>query len=426
VSARAGIVVTGTEVLTGVITDRNGPWLGGQLSAMGVEVAQISVVGDHPEDIRKALGWLRDEGVDLIVTSGGLGPTEDDLTVAVVAEFQGLELELDDALGKRVGKILDGVSKRWKGIDPEALERSRIKQSTIPAGAAILEPVGTAPGVVVDPLSGDGPTVVVLPGPPRELQPMWEAAVESGVFSGAIAGRVQRERRIVRMYGLPESEVAATIIAARDSGISVDELEITTCLRSGEVEIDTRFEPELTGVYDAFAEVVRERHGKQVFSEDGSTTDEIVARLLLERNMTVAVAESFTGGLMAARLTDMPGSSDTFAGGVVAYTADAKVSMVGVDRAVIEEHGVVSVEVAEALARGAAERFGAQAGIGLTGEAGPESASGRPVGTVCIAVVVNGVVSSSENTLRGQRADVRERGPVNAMHALRRALQSSA
>ena len=425
-SARAGIVVTGTEVLTGVITDRNGPWLGGQLSAMGVEVAQISVVGDHPEDIRKALAWLRDEGVDLIVTTGGLGPTEDDLTVAVVAEFQGLTLEFDEALGERVGKILEGASRRWKGIDPEALERSRIKQATIPAGAAVLEPVGTAPGVVARPASGAGPAIVVLPGPPRELQPMWEAAVKSGVFSDAIAGRVERERRIVRMYGLPESEVAATIIAAREEGVAVDDLEITTCLRRGEVEIDTRFEPELSGVYDAFAEVVRRRHGDQVFSEDGSTTDEIVARLLRERGMKIAVAESFTGGLMASRLTDMPGSSETFAGGVVAYTVDAKVSMAGVDRALIDEHGVVSVKVAEALARGAAERFGAQAGIGLTGEAGPESASGRPVGTVCFAVIVDGVVTSGENMLRGQRQDVRERGPVNALHALRRALQSTA
>jgi nicotinamide-nucleotide amidase len=228
------------------------------------------------------------------------------------------------------------------------------------------------------------------------------------------------------MFGLPESEVAATIIAARSQGVVVDDLEITTCLRRGEVEIDTRFAPELAGVYDAFAELVRERHGAQVFSEDGSTTDEIVARLLTEQKKTVAVAESFTGGLMASRLTDMPGSSDTFAGGIVAYTEEAKVSAVGVDRAMIDEHGVVSVEVAEALARGAAERFGANAGIGLTGEAGPESASGRPVGTVCFAVVVDGVMSRAENTLPGRRADIRERGAVNALHMLRRALQSSA
>jgi nicotinamide-nucleotide amidase len=424
VSARAGIVVTGTEVLTGVINDRNGPWLGSQLAALGVEVAQISVVGDRPGEILKALRWLADDGVDLIVTSGGLGPTEDDLTIAVVAEFQGRELAFDEALGARVGEILKGSAKRWKGLDPKALERSRFKQATIPTGAAILEPVGTAPGVVVEPVSGDGPTVVVLPGPPRELQPMWQAALESGVFGEAIAGRVERERRIVRMYGLPESEVAATIIAARAEGIAVDDLEITTCLRRGEVEIDTRFEPELTDVYDRFAEVVRQRHGDQVFSEDGATTDEIVARLLKQQGLTIAVAESFTGGLMSSRLTDMPGSSDTFAGGVVAYTVDAKVAMVGVDRSVIDEHGVVSVEVAEALARGAAERFDADAGIGLTGEAGPESASGRPVGTICSAVVLNGVVWSDENILRGQRADVRERGPVNALHMLRRALQT--
>lgn len=425
-SARAGIVVTGTEVLTGVITDRNGPWLGGQLSALGVRPTQISVVGDDPQDIRKALVWLRDEGVDLIITTGGLGPTEDDLTLSVVAEFQGLEQIFDEGLGERVGEILKGASKRWRGIDPAALERSRVKQATIPEGAAVLEPIGTAPGVVVESASGSGPAVVVLPGPPRELQPMWEAALASGVLDRAIAGRVVRERRIVRMYGLPESEVAATIIAARAEGIAIDELEITTCLRRGEVEIDTRFEPELSGVYDAFAEVVHERHGDQVFSEDGSTIDEIVARLLLERKLHVAVAESFTGGLMAARLTDLAGSSEYFSGGVVAYSVEAKIAVAGVERAVIDEHGVVSVEVAQALARGAAERFGAEVGIGLTGEAGPESASGRPVGTVCFAVVIGDAMSSGEFTLRGERVDIRDRGSATPMHALRRALQTPA
>jgi nicotinamide-nucleotide amidase len=426
VSARAGIVVTGTEVLTGVITDRNGPWLGEQLAALGVEVGQITVVGDRPHEIRKALDWLRADGVDLIVTSGGLGPTEDDLTVSAVAEFQGRELVFDEALGERIGKILEGVSRRWPGIDAGAVEQSRIKQATIPQGATALDPVGTAPGVVVAPASGGGPVVVVLPGPPRELQPSWHQALSTDALRVAIAGRVERERRILRLVGLPESEIAETMRVARDDGVEIDNLEITTCLRRGEIEIDTRFELRLADTYEAFEALVQARHGDHVFSDDGATIDEIVAALLREQKLTLGVAESLTGGLMAARLSTAEGASEYLLGGVVAYAVEAKVAVVGVERDLIEQHGVVSTEVAEALARGSADRFGADVGIGLTGEAGPESASGRPVGTVCFAVVVAGVASAEELLLPGQRADVRDRATTAALHKLRRALQDRA
>lgn len=425
-SARAGIVVTGTEVLTGVIQDRNGPWLGAQLADLGVEVSQIITVGDRPDDIRKALHALRGDGVDLIVTSGGLGPTEDDLTVAVVAEFSGRELVLDEALGARVGAILDATSKRWKGIDAGAVEQSRIKQSTIPEGAVVLEPVGTAPGVIAEPASGGGPTVVVLPGPPGELQPMWRQAVQSGALNSAISGRLERERSVLRLFGLPESEIAETMRVARAQGIALDDLEITTCLRRGEIEIDTRFEPDDAATFSEFERVVADRHGDKLFSRDGSTVDSIVAELLLDREMTLAVAESLTGGLMTSRLAETEGASGYLLGGIVAYAVDAKIEVAGVDQELIERHGVVSVETATALASGAAERFGADVGIGLTGEAGPKSASGRPVGTVCLAVEVRGTASSSEVFLPGRRADVRERSTVVAMHTLRRALQHDA
>ncbi|HWI22048.1 MAG TPA: competence/damage-inducible protein A [Baekduia sp.] len=426
-SARAGIVITGTEVLTGVISDRNGPWLAAQLANLGVDVGHIEVVGDRPDDIARALSWLAEDGCDLIATSGGLGPTEDDLTVSVVADFHGRELVHDPELDERIGKILQSSTRRWLGLDADALARSRRKQAMMPAGATILEPIGTAPGFIVAPAHGPGPDIVVLPGPPRELQPMWERALAAGALDHAIAGRVERERHVVRLFGLPESEIAATLRVARDRGIDIDALEITTCLRRGELEVDTRFVPSRSQIYADLEELIRERHGERVFSLDGATVDDIVAGLLRSQELTVAVAESLTGGLMAARLSNGDGASDFLLGGVVAYTEEAKVAVAGVDEAVIESSGVVSLEVAAALAQGAISTFDADIGIGLTGEAGPKSASGRPVGTVCVSVIArDGREITHEVELSGDRGDIRDRTCATALHALRRVLQQPA
>ena len=421
-TTRAGIVVTGTEVLTGVINDRNGPWLGAQLQDLGVEVGHITVVGDRPADVRQALRWLADDGADLIITSGGLGPTEDDLTLAVVAEFQGRPLVLDEALEARIGKIMERVRDRWPDIDREAVRRSQTKQAMVPRDALVLEPVGTAPGVVVQPASGGGPLVVVLPGPPGELQPMWRDALRSGALDQALAGRVERERKVLRLFGLPESEIAQAMRDARAAGVDLDSLEITTCLRQGEVEIDTRYEAAVAAQYEAFEAVVRDQLGDKLFSE-GPTIDEVVATLLRDRGATVGIAESLTGGLLSSRLAEVPGASDYLLGGVVAYSVEAKTSVLGIDAALIERAGVVSVEVAEAMASGAIARLGADIGLGITGEAGPESASGRPVGTVCFAAVAgDGRIESAEVMLSGRRADIRQRASAAGLHALRRLL----
>ena len=424
-SARAGVVVTGTEVLTGIITDRNGPWLSERLRDLGVDHAHTAVVGDRPEDVRAALDFFEREGMDLIVTSGGLGPTEDDLTAAVVAEFSGREFVLDPGLERRIGAILAEITKRWPNLDPEAIARGNRKQAFVPAGAAVLEPVGTAPGFVVPPGDGrDGaPTVVVLPGPPGELQPMWRAAVEAEPFRAAIAGRTEYRRAMLRLFGIPESEIAETLRVARSSGVVLDRLEITTCLRRGEIEIATRYEPAQDGVYEAFAGVVRERHADTLFSEDGATIDDQVAALLREQGVTVAVAESCTGGLLAGRLTAVPGSSDYVLGGLVVYADSAKGELAGVDPALIARVGAVSEEVADALAEGAAERLGADVGIGITGIAGPGGGSeDKPVGTVCFSVRGLGRSLTRRIRLPGGRADVRDRSTTVAMHMLRRLL----
>jgi nicotinamide-nucleotide amidase len=420
---RAGILVTGTEVLTGIISDRNGPWLSEQLRAIGLDPAMIQIVGDRPEDLLAALEFMRDSGLSLVVTSGGLGPTADDLTAEIVGRFTGREMVLDPELEERIAKILEPMMKRWPGLDPDAIRASNRKQAVVPAGASVLEPVGTAPGLVVPFADGSAPTVVVLPGPPRELMPMWEAAVKTDAFRAAVADATTYLNGVLRLFGIPESEIANTLRAAEAAGLALEPLEITTCLRRGEIEIATRYEPPAAPDYEALVAFVSERHADTLFSLDGSTVDAQVAELLAGR--TIAVAESCTGGMLAARLTDRAGSSAYFLGGIVAYSDAAKVSLVGVDPALIAQFGAVSTEVAEALADGAVTRFGADVGVGLTGIAGPGGGTEeKPVGLVCFSVALrDGERITRRVRLPGGRADIRDRSTTVAMHLMRRLLR---
>jgi nicotinamide-nucleotide amidase len=420
---RAGIVITGTEVLSGIIADRNGPWLSERLRWLGVQLAHIVVVGDRPEDLRAALEFLGGEGLDLVVTSGGLGPTADDLTTEVVAGFSGRRLVLDEALEERIWTILQRLRRRWRNLDEAALRAGNRKQALVPEGATILEPVGTAPGLVVPPRDGAAPTVVVLPGPPRELQPMWEAALETAALREALEGAGSYEQRILRLFGIPESEIARSLREVEAEGVRLDGLEITTCLRRGEIEIATVFDPRFAEAYAALEDAIRKRHADTLFSDDGSTIDDQIAGLLEGR--TVAVAESCTGGLMAARLTERAGASAYMLGGVVAYSNDAKVARAGVPPELIERHGAVSSEVAAALADGARERFGAEVGIGITGIAGPGGGSeDKPVGTVCLSVAAgDGARIDRTVLLPGDRETIRERSTTVTLHLLRRLLR---
>ena len=423
-SARAAIVVTGTEVLSGRVRDRNGPWLAERLLELGVELAQVTIVGDRSADMLAALEWCASLGVDLVVTSGGLGPTADDLTATVVGGFCGREMVLDPALEERIAAIVLPLRARWPHLTEETIREANRKQALIPTGATVLEPVGTAPGLVVPPAEGrDGPTVVVLPGPPRELQPLWERATETEAFAHAVRDATVYEQRTLRMFGLPESEIATTLRAVEAAGVPIEQIEITTCVRGGELEIVTRYEPHAAEVYEAFERIVRERHERVLYSYDGSRVDDQVASMLIEQGLSVAVAESCTGGLMLGRLTDRPGSSAYVRGGIVAYANDVKVGVAGVPAELIERHGAVSEEVALALAQGARKVLGADIGIGVTGVAGPGGGTEeKPVGTVWLALVRPGGQITRRADQRGSRADIRERSTTSAMHLLRRLL----
>jgi nicotinamide-nucleotide amidase len=422
VSARAGIVVTGTEVLTGRVQDRNGPWIADRLLELGVELAHITICGDRPADIEAQLRFMADQGVDLIVTSGGLGPTADDMTVEVVARFCGIELALDEKMENKIANILKKLMAHFNPDNFDAVRAANRKQAMIPVGAQALDPVGTAPGVVVP----GKPTVIVLPGPPRELQPLWHKAVETSAARHAIAGRTIYRQQTIRMFGLPESGLAETLRGAETSIPGFDALEITTCLRRGEIEMVTRYEPDAAQVYTQLTQLLRDQHGQQIYSEDGSHIDDLVAQSLSGRR--IATAESCTAGLLAARLTDRPGSSDYVMGGVVSYSNEAKAQLLGVDPALIETHGAVSEPVAEAMAAGALERFGADTAVAITGIAGPGGGTAeKPVGTVCFTVkLADGPTDTRTLRLPGNRSDVRERSTTVAMHLLHRALSPEA
>ena len=424
-AARAGILVTGIEVLIGRVLDRNGGWVSERLRELGVEHEHTIVVGDRPRDMLDALAFLRDAGAQLIVTTGGLGPTADDLTAEIVGRFQGRDMVLDEPTEARIAEIIAPMLERWPNLDIDAVREANRKQAVVPRGSTILPPVGTAPGLVVPPADDrDGPTILVLPGPPRELQPMWPGAVRTEAFRRAIDGSREIRQDMLRLFGIPESEIAATLRAAEERGIAIDRLEITTCLRRGEIEVVTRYPPEAQEVYRALAAFVAERHADTLFSDDGTSIDEQVARLLREHGDTIAVAESCTGGLLGGRLTDLAGSSAYVRGGLIVYSNEAKVALARVDPEVIARVGAVSGEVADALADGARERLEASVGVGVTGIAGPDGGtSEKPVGTVWFSVSHDdGRRLTRHVRLPGGRFDIRDRSTTVALHLVRRLL----
>ncbi|MFQ1004235.1 competence/damage-inducible protein A [Modestobacter sp. SSW1-42] len=420
-TARAGIVVTGTEVLTGRVADRNGPWLAEALRVLGVDVTAVVVVGDRPGDLTAALGFLAGSGVDLVITSGGLGPTADDLTAEVVGDSQGRPSAVDPALEQRIADVVARlIARRGWRVDPVATAAGTAKQARVPAGATVVEPVGTAPGLVVPVAEGrSGPPVLVLPGPPSELQAMWPAAVATDLVRRALAGATELRQSTLRLWGTLESELAATLRRVDDQ---LAGLEVTTCLRDGELEIVTRYAPDAAPAYARLRQAVETDFGATLFS-DGPTLDEVVTTALVDAGLRVAVGDSCTAGLLTARLTAPAGASAWLLGGVSAYANSAKEQLLDVPAELIAAHGAVGPEVARAMAEGARHRFGADVGIGVTGIAGPGGGTpDKPVGTVHLAVVTPDDVRTRSVVLRGGRDAVRERTTTLAVHLLRELL----
>jgi nicotinamide-nucleotide amidase len=414
---RAIVVVTGSELVRGDRRDLNGPFLARELVSLGVDPARIVVVGDGPEELEDALRMGIE--ADLCVVSGGLGPTHDDRTVETLARVTGRELAVDPALEREIERVSRGHAERLRRPYADFAPGVQ-KQASLPAGAVSLGLAGTAPGIV---LEADGRVVVVLPGPPPELRRLWTAAVESDAVRRLLSGTRPPERRTLRFYGISESAVARALEEAGGDGEGV---EATVCAREFEIHVDLVVGEGGAPRADALSAALRERVGDSLFSEDERTIAEVVLELCRTRGLSLATAESCTGGLVAARLTDVPGSSDVFRGSVVAYADDVKTSELGVPADVLMAHGAVSAETAAAMTTGVRERLGADVGVSDTGVAGPGGGTpGKPVGLVYLHATGPDGELAAEFSVPGDREAVRVRAAVAALHLVRRLLTQS-
>ena len=411
---RAVVVVTGSELVRGDRTDLNGPFLAAELLRLGIEPARIVIVGDREEELADALR----EGLraDLCVVSGGLGPTHDDRTVELVARAAGIGLHLDEHLHEQIG----GVSQRFAQrlgrpyVDFEAGVR---KQATIPEGALSLGLAGTAPGLV---LEASGAVVVVLPGPPAELRRLWADALRAGPVRRVLDHARPPELRLLRFFGASESAVAK---ALADAGGDGDGVEATICARDFEIHVDLVVEPGAETRADELSARLVAPLERYLFSRDGRPVEQLVLGLCRERGLTLATAESCTGGLVAQRLTSVPGASDVFLGAVVAYSDDVKMRELDVPRELLNSHGAVSAEAAAAMAAGARARLGADVAVSVTGIAGPGGAGvEKPVGLVYLHAEAPESVQSADFVFPGDRDSIRRRAAVTALHLVRRLL----
>jgi len=411
---RAAIVVTGSELVRGERTDRNGPFLAGRLLLLGVDPARISIVGDDPGELGAALGIALD--ADLCVVSGGLGPTHDDRTVELVARVAGRALVLDNALREEIGSVSRRIAERLRRPYSD-FELGVRKQATLPEGALSLGIVGTAPGFV---LETERAPVVVLPGPPAELQQLWPRALDTEPLRRVLERARKPARRVLRFYGASESAIAK---ALADAGGERDGVVATICARDFEIHVDLLVDPGAAARGDEVERGLAEPLAEYLFTRDEQRVEEIVLEACRGRGWSLATAESCTGGLVAARLTSVPGSSAVFLGSVVAYSNSVKHSELGVSPALVETHGAVSAEAAAAMAAGARKRLGADVAVAVTGIAGPEGGTAeKPVGLVFLHAETPEGGHGIEFTLPGDRETIRSRATVAALHLVRRLL----
>jgi len=415
---RAVVVVTGSELVRGERTDRNGPFLAAEALAHGLEPARISIVGDSPAELEAAFREGLD--ADACLVSGGLGPTHDDRTVEMLARAAGIDLVVDQALEQEIEAISRTVAQRLRRPYAD-FAPGVTKQATRPADAVSIGLAGTAPGLVFRAPSGC--VVVVLPGPPGELRRLWPNALASEPMRGLLDRTRPPGRRVLRLFGVSESAVARALEEAGGDG---DGVEVTICAREFEIHVDLLVEPGAEQRAEALDSALVERLGQWLFARDERRVEELVLSLAGARGLRLATAESCTGGMVAARLTGVPGSSASFVGGVVAYADEVKRSELGVPEELLAEHGAVSAEVAAAMAEGARGRLGADVAVAVTGVAGPDGGTPeKPVGRVHIhAAGPDGSVVRMLD-LPGEREQIRVRATVTALHLLRALLLGS-
>jgi nicotinamide-nucleotide amidase len=407
----AGVVAIGSEMLGPLRQDTNSLWISARLEEVGIPVVRKSIVGDDPALIREELDHAA-RGADYIFTTGGLGPTADDVTVPAVAQWLGAPLSRD-------GPFLEKMRQRFarRGFEMPACNA---KQADFIVGARVLEnPRGTAPGFWG---KRDGAEIIILPGVPSEMKEIMESSVLPVLRerAGGVVGR----RRILRIAGMGESaveELVAPVYAKwKDDPVTIlaspGEVQLHLAVTGEPSEAEKRL--------DAMAADFRAVLGDRIFGEDSEDLAQVVGRLLRESGRTLALAESCTGGMVSSLLTDVPGSSEYFLGSVVSYANAAKQTLLAVDAETLRQRGAVSEEAALAMARGARERFGADLAVSVTGIAGPDGGSPeKPVGTVYFGLAARGgEIVAKKRLFIGDRAVVRRAASIQALEMLRRHL----
>ena len=413
---RAVVVVTGSELVRGGRRDENGPFLARELTRLGLEPTRVVLVGDRVEELESALR----EGLaaDLCVVSGGLGPTHDDRTVELLARAAGRRLVVHPALEREIESVSRRVAERLGRPYGDFAAGVR-KQASLPAGGRSLGLAGTAPAVL---LEHEDRVAIALPGPPAELRRLWPAALASEGVRRVLARARPRERRVLRLYGVSESAVARALVeAGGERG-----LDVTVCAGNLEVEVDVFFAEGEERDADALAAALHARFPREIFAADERTVAELVLELCRARGLRLATAESCTGGLVGARLTDVPGASDVYVGGVVAYADPVKESELRVPGEILRRHGAVSAEAAQAMAAGARAALSADVAVSVTGIAGPGGGTPeKPVGLVFLAASSPAGELGQKLVLPGEREEIRSRATVAALHLLRRLLTQS-
>jgi nicotinamide-nucleotide amidase len=411
---RAVVVLTGSELVRGDKADANGAFLASELTALGLEPRRILVVGDDPAELEDAVR----EGMaaEVLVLSGGLGPTHDDRTVETLARVAGRELEVDEDLAREIEGVARAVAERLGRPYADFVPGVR-KQACLPDGAISLGLAGTAPAVLLERAGG---LAVALPGPPNELRRLWPRVLESDALRRVLAHVEAPNRTVLRFFGPSESAVARVV---EESGGEGEGVEVTVCAQDLEVRVDLLARAGGRERAERLERALRSRFAADLFADDERSVAALVVDRCRALGIRLATAESCTGGLVGARLTDAPGASDVYAGGVIAYSNEVKKRRLGVPPEVLERHGAVSAESAEAMAAGACAVLGADAAIAVTGVAGPAGGtSEKPVGLVYVSVLAPGGESTERFLFSGDREAVRARATTQSLHSLRRLL----
>jgi nicotinamide-nucleotide amidase len=391
----AVILSTGDEITTGKVVDTNANYLSDKLAEIGIDLVAVLTVGDVRDRLEWAWRTAIEKG-DVVISTGGIGPTADDLTTETIARVAGVKLWRDEASVDHIKRLFASINR--------PMPENNLKQALFPEGATVIEnPLGTAPGFRL-PVTRDGHTahLIVLPGVPREMKPMMENTVIPWIVANRGTDQVY-EVRVFQTFGMSESALDEAVAGL----IKPDEAKVSFRASFPQISLKLRVEGkpgEVERKADELAHRVREKIGPFIYGEGETSMEEVVGRLFVDKKLTLAVAESCTGGLIGHRITNIPGCSQYFKGDLVTYTYDVKEGVLGVSDATLKAHGAVSEECVREMAAGARKRTGASVSVATSGIAGPDGGTpDKPVGTVCIALSADDQSLTRRYQFRGTR-----------------------